>query len=542
MGEVQRAVRRVVQGVLFQCSFNSSIKVEARAERITSDGGALIFRELDQRLRLVEDLAAKLRDPRHPALVIYPLAELLRTRLFTLGQGWRDQDDADKLRYDPAFRLAVSDRKGDKPLRHDESESKPNHLASQPTCSRLIKSLSTEHNRKELQAELLNFARKDIQITRGRRLATAVIDVDSTPFVVHGNQGGTGYNGHYKCCCYHPLLAYLAETEDWIGAKLRSGETWSPKGAKEFLLPLLDDVEKHIADRVAVRGDCAFAEGEENMVALEQRLNASGKPAPVPYVFRLKTNSRLDDIAEKAMPRAIMRTPRAIEWAVDVTYGAHTWIHARRVILVIVHRAGQMWDDYFFLVTNWSKEEKDAKEILGFYRQRGTMENHIGELKNVLRPALSCSEREPRDKKENRTMDEQAVADQRDAACNEATMLLHLLAYNLANFGRRLAEEAFPAPTQATTGHEEKEQMATRELPLAKKPTPTHSTQRTQSQGISVAEPSGWSLQRFREQILKVAVRFLLGSHEVIAIIPGSAAELWQKLWQRIAQLRPLVT
>ncbi len=542
MGEVGKTVRRVVQGVLFQCSFNSSIKVEARAERISSDGGALIFRELDQRLRLVEDLAARLRDPRRPALVIYPLAELLRTRLFTLGQGWRDQDDADKLRYDPAFRLAVSERKGDKPLRQDESESNPNHLPSQPTCSRLIKSLSTEHNRKELQAELLNFTRKDVQITRGRRLGFAVVDVDSTPIEVHGNQGGSGYNGYYECSCYHPLLAYLAETEDWIGAKLRSGETWSPKGAKEFLLPLLDEVEKHIADQVAVRGDCAFAEGEDNMLALEERRNASGQSAPAPYVFRLKTNSRLEKIADRVIPRAIGKKPHAQEWAVEIEYRADTWSRPRRVILVIVDRPGEIWRDHFFLVTSWPKGEKDAEEVLKFYRPRGTMENHIGELKNVLCPALSCSEREPRSKKENRTATDQALADQQDSACNEATMLLHLLAYNLANFGRRLAEEAFPAPTQATTGHEAVEQVAAKDLSVPKKQTMSRSAKRTPSPSISLPEPSGWSLQRFREQILKVAVRFLLGSHEVIAIIPAPAAELWQKLWQRIAQLRPLVT
>ena len=34
------------------------------------------------------------------------LADLLLTKLLLLGQGWRDQDDADRLRYDSSFGLA----------------------------------------------------------------------------------------------------------------------------------------------------------------------------------------------------------------------------------------------------------------------------------------------------------------------------------------------------------------------------------------------------------------------------------------------------
>ncbi len=64
--------------------------------------------------------------------VTYPLADLLRTSLLLLGQGWRDQDDADALRYDAGLRLAASGARGTTPL-SDET-----HLASQPTLSRLI--------------------------------------------------------------------------------------------------------------------------------------------------------------------------------------------------------------------------------------------------------------------------------------------------------------------------------------------------------------------------------------------------------------------
>ena len=51
---------------LFEPSFNRSVKVETKDERITSDGGVLLLREADHRLGLVESLANQLSDPRNP--------------------------------------------------------------------------------------------------------------------------------------------------------------------------------------------------------------------------------------------------------------------------------------------------------------------------------------------------------------------------------------------------------------------------------------------------------------------------------------------
>jgi len=54
------------------------------------------------RLGIIDWLAGRLTDGRDASRVTYPLADLIRTHLLLLGQGWRDQDDADRLRQDPA--------------------------------------------------------------------------------------------------------------------------------------------------------------------------------------------------------------------------------------------------------------------------------------------------------------------------------------------------------------------------------------------------------------------------------------------------------
>lgn len=101
---------------LFRAEFNQSLRVESRPERLTSDAGAVVLREVMERLGIVDWMTSRLADNRDPDLITHPLSELLRTSLLLLGQGWRDHDDADRLRDDAVFRLAVSDRRGTGPL------------------------------------------------------------------------------------------------------------------------------------------------------------------------------------------------------------------------------------------------------------------------------------------------------------------------------------------------------------------------------------------------------------------------------------------
>src|SRR5216684_2788876 len=88
---------------LFRAEFNRSLRVESRPERLTSEAGAVVLREVLERLGLVDWLVGRLVDRRDPELITHPLSELLHTALLLLGQGWRDQDDADALRHDAVF-------------------------------------------------------------------------------------------------------------------------------------------------------------------------------------------------------------------------------------------------------------------------------------------------------------------------------------------------------------------------------------------------------------------------------------------------------
>lgn len=83
--------------------------IEARFDGalLSSDGGLLALREVEQRLGVARRLAGCLRDPRAPERVLHGLDEIIRFRMLMIAAGYEDGNDADALRGDPMFKLAM---------------------------------------------------------------------------------------------------------------------------------------------------------------------------------------------------------------------------------------------------------------------------------------------------------------------------------------------------------------------------------------------------------------------------------------------------
>jgi Transposase DDE domain group 1 len=477
---------------LFQPEFNGSIRVEARPERLTSDAGAILLREVLQRLGITEWLTAKLTDSRNPALITHPLEELMNTSLLLLSQGWRDQDDADVLRDDAVFRLAVSSRKGISPLQTRDAEERernhnpsvPDGLASQPTLSRTVRMLSSEQNRTTLRAGILETAARRIKASRGgHRMRYVNVDVDSLPIEVHGHQPFSEHNGHYHARIYHPLIASIGETGDLIDAWLRPGNVHTADGALEFIPQLLDRVERDLCQVAAVRIDAGFPD-EKLLSMLEAR--------QTPYVARVKNNPVLDRMALPFLNRPVGRPPNEPRtWLHEMSYQAEGWSHPRRVVLVVLEREDELFLHHFWLITNWTSSQMDGAALLEMYRQRGTAEGHMGELMNVLKPALSSS---PRPKAHYRgEVPEERFPSGDSFEQNEVLLMLNVLAYQVVHAARVMLE--------AATGE-------------------------------------GWSMQRVRERVLRVAARVLVHERRAVLVIAQASARLWEMLWRKLQHLQ----
>ena len=98
----------------FQLSFNGFVKVDFQGSRVTSEGGLLLVRELDERLGLGKLIDEHLSDPRQGENKKFPLADLVRQSVYSRVAGYEDLNDAVRVSADPTFRLLGSKENWDR--------------------------------------------------------------------------------------------------------------------------------------------------------------------------------------------------------------------------------------------------------------------------------------------------------------------------------------------------------------------------------------------------------------------------------------------
>jgi hypothetical protein len=475
------------QATLFPLEFNRSIHIEARPEAVSGDSGALLLRELMDRLGYPRLFTRHLRDPRDPTRITHPLLELLRTQILLLAEGWSDQSDVRLLHNDPALCLAVSSRRGQRPLRAAAGR-EPEGLCSQPTLSRLHQDLALPENLSGLGEVFLDAAELRISfrisLRTGERYPETMLDLDSLPQEVYGHQPGSAWNGHYRMKCYHPLLV-RSEWGDYLGAKLRPGNVHTADGGLVFVLPILRRA-RNWAEQVWLRIDAGFPEPQ-----LLETLEEEG----FLYVARLKTNTALERLAAPFLAREPgPATGEERVWTHELAYQAKSWTHPRRVVLVVVERVreqGELFLDHFFLLSNASVAT-NGEALLERYRRRGAAEKDFGDWNQALALALSSAPR-PKAHYRGRVVEE-AYTEPDSFAANEVRLLLSLLAANLLHVGAEL---------------------------------------------LAREESGRMSRERFRQLVLKVAGRALLGGHRIRFVIDAARAELWRRFLRELNHLYP---
>ena len=373
----------------FQLSFNRFLRVGFQGSKVTSNGGLILVRELDERLGFSELIDEHLTDSRANN-ARFSFADLLRQSVYSRMAGYEDVNDAERLSQDPTFRLIGSEKVWDR-------------------GAALTSRLQTFET--EMLAEEENFAGL-VRINReliGKTEAIkwhyrTVLDMDSTEIPVYGEQEQSAYNGHFESTCFHPLLLFNRDG-DCLAAKLRSGNVHSAEGWEELLLPEIER-QQRMGKEIAFRADAAFAK-PEIYEALEER--------GVKYAIRIPSNDNLErDIAE-LLPRPVGRP--SIKPLVEYKgflYQAAGWKTARRVVAKVEHHAGELYPRVGFIVTNLTLP---SRAVVRFYNKRGTAEQWIKEGKQAVKMTrLSCHK----------------------FRSNEVRLWLTIIAYNLGNLWRRL--------------------------------------------------------------------------------------------------------
>ena len=93
-----------------------NVVVKFDGGRLSSDGGILTLREIEGRLRVAERMAACIEDPRASNHVTHSMADIIRFRLLMIAAGYEDGNDADSLRSDPMFKMALDLTPSDREL------------------------------------------------------------------------------------------------------------------------------------------------------------------------------------------------------------------------------------------------------------------------------------------------------------------------------------------------------------------------------------------------------------------------------------------
>ncbi|MDN2584333.1 IS1380 family transposase [Aquibium sp. ELW1220] len=329
--------------------------------RITSDGGVMLLAAAERRLQLADRLAAVILDPRDPARVTHGMADIVRARILAIACGYEDANDLDRLRNDPAFKLACG-RLPDTGL----------DLCSQPTLSR-TENLPDLRTVIRLSNVLVDLWLQSYQAPP----ASVTLDIDDTVDVVHGHQQLSLFNAHYDERCFLPIHIYDTATGRPVAMILRPGKTPAGREIRGHVRRLLRRIRaRWPTTRILIRGDGHYGRPEV-MEWCEQN--------GVDYVFGQPGNRVLNRLVDEASDdirtrRALDQKP-ALRGYAETRYQAKSWTIERRVCARI--EATTLGLDIRFVVTNLT--QGSAERIYDvIYCARGQAENLIKMHKSQL--------------------------------------------------------------------------------------------------------------------------------------------------------------
>jgi len=336
--------------------------------QLSSNGGLLALREVERRLGIADRLAACIDDPRAPERVRHGIAAILRFRMLMIAAGYEDGNDADALRHDPVFKLAL------------EQPPDGAALCSQPTISRL-------ENLPGPRA-LLHMARAMIELYCAsfrqvpRRI---VLDVDDTFDAVHGEQQLRLFNAHYDEYGFQPVVVFDGEGRP-VAAMLRPARRPSGAEARAFLRRLVRGIRSHWPRvEILIRADSHYCAPEVLDFCRAEGLD---------FVLGVAATSTLRRHVEAleqstAARRAAVPGTDKLRRYREFYDGAGSWTRVERIIARV--EASARGTDTRFVVT--SLAGGTARRIHeDLYCQRGQAENHIKAWRlHLAADRTSCS-------------------------------------------------------------------------------------------------------------------------------------------------------
>jgi hypothetical protein len=353
---------------------------------ITSDGGVLLLKKLEEKTGIVRRFAACFTDYRSPKQIEHPLLDLIMQRLFGLALGYEDLNDHDELRRDPMLAVALGkdDVKG-KQRRRAQDRGKA--LAGKSTLNRLEltapdyegsprqkNSDKPETKKIVVDPESIDALLVDLFLeAHAPAPERIVLDLDATDDILYGHQEGRFYHGYYHDYCYLPLYVFCGE--HLLCARLRPSNIDASADSVEELEPVVARIRQCWPGvKILLRGDAGFC---------REKLMAWCEREDLDYIFGLAQNPRLKKLIAAQMAQAekqYQETQAPARVFTAFFYSTKdTWSCERRVIAKAEHL--DKGANPRFVVTSLSAEQMAAQELYekGYCARGDCPENRIKE-------------------------------------------------------------------------------------------------------------------------------------------------------------------
>ena len=345
---------------------------------LTSDGGAVLLREVERATGVLRRFAGCFTDYRDPARVTHPVGALVRQRVYALALGYEDLNDHDALRHDPLLAVLA------------EADDLTAPLAGKSTLNRLELSAATvggDERYKKITVDHAAVDRLLVELFVEAHAAPPreiVLDLDATDDPVHGAQEGRFFHGYYGHYCYLPL--YIFAGEHLLLARLRRADQDASAGSVDELARIVAQLRATWpAVAITVRADSGFCRE-----ALMQWCETHG----VDYVLGLARNARLTALIAADLVAVETESVAAglpVRRFAELTYATlDSWSRARRVVakaeyLPTAGASGEGKANPRFVVTSLPMDALAARALYeDLYCARGEMENRIKEQQLML--------------------------------------------------------------------------------------------------------------------------------------------------------------
>jgi hypothetical protein len=341
------------QSILFSSLGSKKICADFNGGSLTSDAGALLLREVDKRLGVIDAINKCIPDPRNEFFIVHQQKTMLAQRIFGIGLGYEDLNDHQSLRDDPLLQIVTE--------RGVTKDGLP--LASPPTLCRL----ENRVDRKSL-AEIAKVFVERFIASYTQTPDELIFDFDPTDDPVHGNQEKRFFHGYYDHYCFLPLYVFCGSR--LLVAYLRPADIDPAMHSRAILKLLVKRIRQQWPNvKIIFRGDSGFC---------RWRLMRWCDKHDVGYIIGLARNAVLIRLAEQftsVSKTQFEQTQQKQRVFGEFIYAADTWDKQRRVIVKAEYL--QQGANTRFVVTNLAGDPQELYDNL--YCQRGEAENRIKE-------------------------------------------------------------------------------------------------------------------------------------------------------------------